>query len=130
MNKKPFSLIGIAILCTGALGMEVLAGEPKVRVETTMENFEITEMMVGCPQDGTNSAFVLDAIKLIKDINDRDADKLDRLLRDFDSANGVKVEGRTKVQNFQTQKDWVKATTRGPNSGPGKRLCDFLRSLQ
>ncbi len=106
----------------GFMWQEAVAGG-NVMISTTVENFKVKRMNIGCPKSGSSSAFVADAAHV----------RIDRrlldLISEFERVNGVKVKGKTVVRDHVTQKDAVNAQSVGPPTGPGQRLCDHLRSL-
>jgi hypothetical protein len=100
----------------------------KVMVTSTVQNGVLTLFNCGCPSYDGDPAFAGSIENL--DLDEKELEKLLELVTAFEVENGVHVNSKTQVRNFQTVKDKIKTTAKGPLSGAGKKLCDFIKSVR
>ncbi|MEM7104625.1 MAG: hypothetical protein AAF502_15920 [Bacteroidota bacterium] len=108
-----------------------MANAQKVRITTTVNEFQTTSILLGCPSYNGDAALIIDLATSDKlaDINDEQVDRLEALISAFETENGVHLRSKTKIRDFVLEEDRIDATTRGPLSGAGKELCDYVKGL-
>ena len=125
--KKSFIYLSILAIFSILIFSTNKLQAQKVMVTSTVENGVLTLFNCGCPSYDGDPAFALSIEKL--DMTEKEMERLLDLVTKFEQENGVNVNSRTQVRNSQTVKDKIKTTAKGPLSGAGKKLCDFVKSL-
>ena len=118
-----FKTTALAALLLAMTIAPAAAFEAGVTTETTVEDFELTKLIINCPPGPWGSAFQWDMNR-----HDPGYDEtIDRLLTKIDRRYGGWVRSKTTVKDGAVEKDLIVFKSRGSHKkGPGKELCQYL----
>lgn len=125
---RPVLIFSLLFLISSNSNAQELSSGGQVLITTTVTNFQTTAFNCGCPKDGDQSAFAMDVMKASANWNDNQVDEFSSLLDEFEKVNGIRITSKSKTHDFRLKYDVIKTESKGPMSGPGKALCDFLRN--
>lgn len=121
-------LAGMTILISSAEAQLPNHRTGGVMITTTVKNGVVTAWNIGCPGNGKANAFVVDIMKESKGWTDSQISEFDRLVNQFEQANGIQIRSGSIVRNFRLTNDTIQTTSTGPMTGPGAGLCEWLRA--
>lgn len=120
-------IMGIFTLVTAPIGLH--AWPPGgVIITTTVKSGVVTAWNIGCTGDRGNGACAVDIMKESKNWTDEQIDQFDALVGRFEQINGVALKSNLAVKRFHVTPDVIQTVSKGPATGPGQALCDWLRA--
>lgn len=98
-----------------------------VAITTTVKNNITTAFECQCPKDENGDAFTVDIGKAAEKWNDDQIDEFSAHIDEFEKINGIHILSKYRTKDPHQTNSTVDTKSTGPLSGPGKKLCDFLR---